>query len=116
MGKDLVLYQSKYGASRSYAEWLGAAWGCPACALQDCKGGLGAYQRIVLVGGLYAGIMHVKQWAYGTSTIFALPVYLGEDNSFLHICIAVAIAMASAFILSYITHKDPVEELAGQEK
>ena len=55
MGKDLVLYQSKYGASRSYAEWLGAAWGCPACALQDCKGGLGAYQRIVLVGGLYAG-------------------------------------------------------------
>ena len=42
MGKDLVLYQSKYGASRSYAEWLGAAWGCPACALQDCKGGLGA--------------------------------------------------------------------------
>ena len=68
------------------------------------------------LGGLYAGIMHVKQWAYGTSTIFALPVYLGEDNSFLHICIAVAIAMASAFILSYITHKDPVEELAGQEK
>ena len=57
MGKDLVLYQSKYGASRSYAEWLGAAWGCPACALQDCKGGLGAYQRIVLVGGLYAGSM-----------------------------------------------------------
>mgnify|MGYP001862913698 CR=1 FL=1 len=55
MGKDLVLYQSKYGASRSYAEWLGAAWGCPACVLQDCKGGLGAYQRIVLVGGLYAG-------------------------------------------------------------
>ena len=30
MGKDLVLYQSKYGASRSYAEWLGAAWGCTA--------------------------------------------------------------------------------------
>lgn len=62
------------------------------------------------LGGLYAGIMHVKQWAYGTSTIFALPVYLGEDNSFLHICIAVAIAMLSALIISYITFKDPVQE------
>ena len=60
--------------------------------------------------GLYAGIMHVKQWAYGTSTIFALPVYLGEDNSFVHICIAVAIAMVSALIISYITFKDPVQE------
>lgn len=68
------------------------------------------------LGGLYAGIMHVKQWAYGTSTIFALPVYLGEDNSFLHICIAVAIAMASAFIFSYLTFKDPVTEDAKQEK
>ena len=62
------------------------------------------------LGGLYAGIMHVKQWAYGTSTIFALPVYLGEDNSFVHICIAVAIAMVSALIISYITFKDPVQE------
>ena len=54
--------------------------------------------------------MHVKQWAYGTSTIFALAVYLGEDNSFINMCIAVAIAMVSAFILSYITFKDPVQE------
>ena len=62
------------------------------------------------VGGLYAGIMRVKQWAYGTSTVFALPVYIGEDNSFLHICIAVAISMAVAFILSYLTFKDPVDD------
>lgn len=68
------------------------------------------------LGGLYAGITHVKQWAYGTSTIFALPVYLGEDHSFLNICIAVAIAMASAFILSYITFKDPVDSVAVQER
>lgn len=68
------------------------------------------------LGGLYAGITHVKQWAYGTSTIFALPVYLGEDHSFLNICIAVAIAMASAFILSYITFKDPVDSAVVQEK
>ena len=62
------------------------------------------------LGGLFAGLMHVKQWAYGTSTIFALAVYLGEDNSFVSMCIAVAIAMLSAFILSYLTFKDPVQE------
>ncbi len=62
------------------------------------------------IGGLYAGIMGVKQWAYGTSTIFALPVYIGEDNSFLHICIAVAISMVLAFVFSFISFKDPKEE------
>lgn len=65
------------------------------------------------VGGLYAGLMHVKQWAYGTSTVFALPVYIGEDHSFIHICIAVAIAMAVAFILSYITFKDPKDDVVS---
>lgn len=68
------------------------------------------------IGGLYAGIMQVKQWAYGTSTIFALPVYLGEDNSFLHICIAVAIAMLSAFVLSYLTFKDPKDDAIEEHK
>lgn len=58
------------------------------------------------IGGLYAGIMSVKQWAYGTSTVFALPVYIGDDNSFLHICIAVAIAMILAFVFAFISHKD----------
>ncbi len=61
------------------------------------------------IGGLYAGIMHVKQWAYGNSTIFALAVYIGEDNSFLHECIAVAISMALAVVFSYLTFKDPAD-------
>lgn len=61
------------------------------------------------IGGLYAGLTHVKQWAYGTSTVFALPVYIGSDNSFVNIIIAVAISMILAFVLAYVTHKDPVE-------
>jgi PTS system beta-glucosides-specific IIC component len=60
-------------------------------------------------GGLYAGITQVKQWAYGTSTIFALPVYIGADHSFVNICIAVVIAMVVAFVLSFLTFKDPAE-------
>ncbi len=62
------------------------------------------------IGGLYAGVTGVKQWAYGTSTIFALPVYIGADNSFLNICIAVAISMILAFVFSYITFKDPTTD------
>ena len=60
-------------------------------------------------GGLFAGITQVKQWAYGTSTIFATPVYIGPDSSFMNILIAIAIAMAVAFVLSFITFKDPVD-------
>lgn len=59
------------------------------------------------IGGLFAGITRVKQWAYGTSTVFALPVYIGEDNSFVNICIAVGISMILGFIFSYLSHKDP---------
>lgn len=67
------------------------------------------------VGGLYAGLMHVKQWAYGTSTIFALPVYISSDNSFINICIAVAISMAVAFVLSFLTFKDPAGDTISVE-
>lgn len=67
------------------------------------------------VGGLYAGLMHVKQWAYGTSTIFALPVYISDDNSFVNICIAVAISMAVAFVLSFLTFKDPPADTVSAE-
>ncbi|MEG0094221.1 beta-glucoside-specific PTS transporter subunit IIABC [Anaerorhabdus sp.] len=63
------------------------------------------------IGGLYAGITGVKQWAYGTSTIFALPVYIGSDNSFVNICIAVAISMILAFIFSFISHKDESSDM-----
>lgn len=62
------------------------------------------------IGGLWAGITGVKQWASGTSNIFSLPIYIGPDNSFMNIIIAVAIAMASAFVISFIIFKDPKEE------
>ena len=62
------------------------------------------------IGGLWAGITGVKQWASGTSNIFSLPIYIGPDNSFMNIIIAVAIAMISAFVISFIIFKDPAKE------
>ncbi|MEE3487555.1 MAG: PTS transporter subunit EIIC [Bulleidia sp.] len=63
-----------------------------------------------LVGGFYAGIMKCKQWSYASSNIFGVAVYLGEDNSFLHICIAVALSMATAFVASYLMFKDDAKK------
>lgn len=62
------------------------------------------------IGGLYAGITGVKAWAAGTSNIFTLPIYIGEDKSFINMCIAVAISMISAFIICLIIYKEPSSE------
>jgi len=58
-------------------------------------------------GGLYAGVTGVKAWSAGTSTIFALPIYIGPDNSFINIVIAVVIAMILGFVISFIIYKEP---------
>lgn len=57
--------------------------------------------------GLYAGISGVKAWSAGTSNIFALPIYIGPDNSFLNICITVVIALVLGFLITFIIYKDP---------
>lgn len=62
--------------------------------------------------GFYAGITGVRAWSAGTSNIFALPIYIGPDNSFLNICITVAIALTLGFVLSFIMFKEP-EEFGG---
>lgn len=62
------------------------------------------------LGGFYAGITGVKAWSAGTSNIFTLPIYIGEDRSFMNMCIAVAISMISAFVICLIIYKEPAEE------
>ena len=64
------------------------------------------------IAGFYAGITNVKAWSAGTSNIFSLPIYIGEDHSFINICITVIIALVLGFVFSYIFHKDEeVEEV-----
>ncbi len=61
MTNFIVLYRSKTGFSRRYAQWLGEALRCEAL---DCRraGDLGAYGGVILVGGLYAGRMAGLGW------------------------------------------------------
>ncbi len=56
MKKIAVVYQSKYGATRKYAEWIAEELSCDLFEGKDIKAGdLEPYDTIILGGGLYAG-------------------------------------------------------------
>ncbi len=55
MTKGIVLYQSKYGASKKYALWLEEQTNFNCIEIQQCKADvLTAYDTVILCGGIYA--------------------------------------------------------------
>ena len=55
MGKGLIIYQSKYGATKKYAPWLADAAGFDLVETPKAESRiLRDYDRIVLCGGIYA--------------------------------------------------------------
>lgn len=56
MSKTIVLYQSKYGSTARYAQWLGEALGCEVLENKKLQPGrLNDYDTILLGGHLHAG-------------------------------------------------------------
>lgn len=55
MNKILVIYKSKYGASTRYTNWLKEKLNCDVFSLNTFNGSFDGYDRIILVGGIYAG-------------------------------------------------------------
>ena len=56
MNKTLILYYSKYGTTKKYAEWIASALNGDMCAISDFKQNtLENYDTIIIGGGLYAG-------------------------------------------------------------
>lgn len=54
--KGMLVYQSRYGATKQYAGWAAEALGWPAVALgQLTEGQLSEAEALVYAGGLYAG-------------------------------------------------------------
>lgn len=52
----IVLYRSKTGFTKSYAEWISQALGCPMKENKNIRpADLSAYDVIIVGGGLYAG-------------------------------------------------------------
>lgn len=59
-------------------------------------------------GGLYTGIMKVRNFAGGSPGLMTLPGYIG-DNTFeylIHACIGATIAFVIAFVVSYVLYKE----------
>lgn len=68
--------------------------------------------------GLYAGISGIKTYASGTSSILALPIYIGGDSmsSFYNAIITVIIGAAVAFTVSFILGVKEDDEDNKEEK
>ena len=55
----IVIYKSKYGSTKAYAEWIAEALGCEAKEAKSVKADdLLAYDTIVYGGGLYAEVIN----------------------------------------------------------
>lgn len=66
--KAIVVYYSRYGSTRQYAEWIGAAIGAEVVELKQAKGlDLAAYDAVVFGCPFYAGRLKiaglVQEWA-----------------------------------------------------
>ena len=59
MSKTIVIYKTKYGSTKSYAEWIAEDLGCEAVNAKDIKiDDLLQYDTIIYGGGLYAEIIN----------------------------------------------------------
>ncbi len=56
MNKTAVIYESKYGFTKRYAEWIAEALSCPAFERKKfCPKDFPQYDTVIYGGGLYAG-------------------------------------------------------------
>lgn len=63
MSSTVVLYKSKYGASKQYAEWIAEDLGCKSLNIDDINfEDIWAYKTIILGGGLYANNIAGAKW------------------------------------------------------
>ena len=69
------------------------------------------------VGGLFMGLMRVRNYSGGSPGLMTLPSYIGGDSlrDLYLACIGAAIAFAVSFVLSYILFKDETENDGKQE-
>lgn len=56
---EVVIYKTKYGATKTYAEWIGEKLGCPVFDAKEISDEiLKKYDTIVYGGGLYAEVIN----------------------------------------------------------
>ncbi len=56
MDKIVVIFESKYGYTKKYAEWIASELGCPALERKKCSAEtIDNFETVIYGGGLYAG-------------------------------------------------------------
>lgn len=68
-------------------------------------------------GGLFMGLMRVRNYSGGSPGLMTLPSYIGGDSlrDLYLACIGAAIAFVISFVLSYVLYKDEAESDGKQE-
>ena len=68
-------------------------------------------------GGLFMGILSVRNYAGGSPGLLTLPGYIGDRGFYdiMYAAIGALIAFVISFAISYITYKDPVDEEVQEE-
>ena len=65
MKTGIIIYQSKYGATKKYAQWLGEQTGYPCTEVSKADiGEVSKYDTVVLCGGIYASGIAGITWRY----------------------------------------------------
>ncbi len=70
------------------------------------------------LGGLYAGIMQIRNYAGGSPGLLVLPGYIGDRGFYdlIHIIIAALIGFCTSFLITFFTYKDEQIEMKKEEK
>ncbi|HTS44834.1 MAG TPA: flavodoxin domain-containing protein [Puia sp.] len=61
--KGIIIYKSKYGATRQYAQWLGSALRLPVMTSEDIDGTILTNSEFIVLGGsVYIGKLLISDW------------------------------------------------------
>ncbi len=72
MNRIVVVYESKYGYTKRYAEWLGEALSCPVFERKAFRPrNLSKYETVIYGGGIYAGVISGIQFLRRNETLLS---------------------------------------------
>lgn len=60
--KGIVIYKSKYGSTKQYAQWLAEDTGFGLYPLTACPKNLDGFDVIVLAGSIHAGFVSIREY------------------------------------------------------
>ena len=89
--RGIILYQSKYGATKKYAAWLSEATGFPMQGINAAKASdLRQYDLLIVGGGIYAsgiaGLSYLKKnpdiWNGKNVLVFCVGASPYEETTF----------------------------------